>query len=147
MDIPSNSSRATQKPPSSPPPPPRPTHQDDADEEDESVKQLKECSALYLSLQVLFLPLPSLIFFFSCFDIDITTFRTWFKEMPMFPVLNCWCSELAWSNKNEDICVVIRVGHLASPFYQDLKGARIINNLEFEAWVFKTLTLILWQFY
>ncbi|XP_059630425.1 uncharacterized protein LOC132273485 [Cornus florida] len=28
-----------------------PLHQTDADEEDESVKQLKECSSLYLSLQ------------------------------------------------------------------------------------------------
>ncbi|KAF9618294.1 hypothetical protein IFM89_000929 [Coptis chinensis] len=28
-----------------------PPHQDDADEEDENVKQLKECSSLYLSLQ------------------------------------------------------------------------------------------------
>ncbi|KAH0725835.1 hypothetical protein KY290_001662 [Solanum tuberosum] len=34
------------------PPPMRPTvHQDDADEEDETVKQLKECSSVYLSLQ------------------------------------------------------------------------------------------------
>ncbi|PSR85178.1 Cytochrome c oxidase assembly factor like [Actinidia chinensis var. chinensis] len=37
-------------------PPPRPVpspplHQSDADEEDESVKQLQECSSLYLSLQ------------------------------------------------------------------------------------------------
>ncbi|WMV10353.1 hypothetical protein MTR67_003738 [Solanum verrucosum] len=34
------------------PPPMRPTvHQDDADEEDETVKQLNECSSVYLSLQ------------------------------------------------------------------------------------------------
>ncbi|TMW87420.1 hypothetical protein EJD97_019981 [Solanum chilense] len=34
------------------PPPTRPTvHQDDADEEDETVKQLNECSSVYLSLQ------------------------------------------------------------------------------------------------
>lgn len=44
--------------PSPPPPPPAasipkspPLHEDDVDEEDESVKQLKECSSLYLSLQ------------------------------------------------------------------------------------------------
>lgn len=34
-------------------------HQDDADEEDDNVKQLNECSAIYLSLQASFL-----IFFF-----------------------------------------------------------------------------------
>ncbi|XVF62719.1 hypothetical protein PTKIN_Ptkin09bG0030700 [Pterospermum kingtungense] len=37
------------------PPPSQPQqaalHQDDADDDDENVKQLKECSALYLSLQ------------------------------------------------------------------------------------------------
>ncbi|XP_055818173.1 uncharacterized protein LOC129887201 isoform X2 [Solanum dulcamara] len=34
------------------PPPLRPTvHQDDADQEDETVKQLNECSSVYLSLQ------------------------------------------------------------------------------------------------
>ncbi|PWA80269.1 hypothetical protein CTI12_AA198320 [Artemisia annua] len=33
------------------PPPPSSVHQDDADEEDESVKQLQQCSFLYLSLQ------------------------------------------------------------------------------------------------
>ncbi|XP_009771119.1 uncharacterized protein [Nicotiana sylvestris] len=37
-------------PPSSPPLPP-PLHQDDADEDDETVKQLNQCSSLYLSLQ------------------------------------------------------------------------------------------------
>ncbi|XP_009608789.2 uncharacterized protein [Nicotiana tomentosiformis] len=37
-------------PPSSPPLPP-PVHQDDADEDDETVKQLNQCSSLYLSLQ------------------------------------------------------------------------------------------------
>ncbi|KAK9146777.1 hypothetical protein Sjap_006680 [Stephania japonica] len=31
--------------------PPKPIHEDDADEEDDSVKQLNECSSLYLSLQ------------------------------------------------------------------------------------------------
>ncbi|KMT15210.1 hypothetical protein BVRB_3g063210 [Beta vulgaris subsp. vulgaris] len=31
--------------------PPQPVHQDDADEEDENVKQLGDCSSLYLSLQ------------------------------------------------------------------------------------------------
>ncbi|KAF3499371.1 hypothetical protein F2Q69_00043472 [Brassica cretica] len=31
---------------------PPPNHQMDADDEDENVKQLKECSSLYLSLQV-----------------------------------------------------------------------------------------------
>lgn len=30
-------------------------HQDDADEDDDAVKQLQECTALYLSLQVCFL--------------------------------------------------------------------------------------------
>ncbi|KAL6959236.1 hypothetical protein U1Q18_039172 [Sarracenia purpurea var. burkii] len=40
-----------------PPPPqlqrqtPQPLHQTDADDDDESVKQLEECSSLYLSLQ------------------------------------------------------------------------------------------------
>ncbi|KAL7251954.1 hypothetical protein ACSBR1_013750 [Camellia fascicularis] len=38
-------------PPSPPPPPPPPLHQSDADEDDETVKQLKECSSFYLSLQ------------------------------------------------------------------------------------------------
>uniref|UniRef100_A0A803MJ44 Uncharacterized protein n=1 Tax=Chenopodium quinoa TaxID=63459 RepID=A0A803MJ44_CHEQI len=32
--------------------PPPPVHQNDADEEDESVKQLGDCSSLYLSLQM-----------------------------------------------------------------------------------------------
>ncbi|KAH7573662.1 hypothetical protein ACOSP7_007461 [Xanthoceras sorbifolium] len=36
--------------PSSSPPPP-PLHQTDADDDDENVKQLRECSSLYLSLQ------------------------------------------------------------------------------------------------
>ncbi|GKV39097.1 hypothetical protein SLEP1_g46912 [Rubroshorea leprosula] len=37
----------------SPPPPPQqePLHQSDADEDDDNVKQLGECSSLYLSLQ------------------------------------------------------------------------------------------------
>ncbi|KAL3749285.1 hypothetical protein ACJRO7_010398 [Eucalyptus globulus] len=39
------------KVPSPPPPPPPTMHQSDADEDDENVKQLRECSALYLSLQ------------------------------------------------------------------------------------------------
>ncbi|KAF5736898.1 hypothetical protein HS088_TW14G01053 [Tripterygium wilfordii] len=30
---------------------PQPLHQSDADEDDENVKQLRECSSLYLSLQ------------------------------------------------------------------------------------------------
>ncbi|KAK4795487.1 hypothetical protein SAY86_027813 [Trapa natans] len=30
---------------------PAPLHSDDADEDDENVKQLRECSSLYLSLQ------------------------------------------------------------------------------------------------
>ncbi|AED92628.1 hypothetical protein ISN44_As05g017790 [Arabidopsis suecica] len=34
-----------------PSPPPPPNHQMDADDDDENVKQLKECSSLYLSLQ------------------------------------------------------------------------------------------------
>ncbi|XP_043710513.1 WAS/WASL-interacting protein family member 3 [Telopea speciosissima] len=43
----------TSSPPSSPLPnsSPPPLHQTDADEDDENVKQLKECSVLYLSLQ------------------------------------------------------------------------------------------------
>lgn len=78
MDISSNSSGATQKPP---PPPPRPPHQDDADEEDENVKQLKECSAIYLSLQALFpVSLPSSNFIF-CFYINNPTVPTCFKEV------------------------------------------------------------------
>ncbi|KAK4746205.1 hypothetical protein SAY87_012517 [Trapa incisa] len=32
-------------------PPPAPLHSDDAAEDDENVKQLRECSSLYLSLQ------------------------------------------------------------------------------------------------
>ncbi|KAK3440932.1 hypothetical protein EUGRSUZ_B01188 [Eucalyptus grandis] len=40
-----------QVPSPQPPPPPPPPHQSDADEDDENVKQLRECSALYLSLQ------------------------------------------------------------------------------------------------
>ncbi|KAG2333706.1 hypothetical protein Bca52824_004886 [Brassica carinata] len=32
-------------------PSPQPNHQMDADDDDENVKQLKECSSLYLSLQ------------------------------------------------------------------------------------------------
>ncbi|XP_072985217.1 uncharacterized protein [Typha latifolia] len=53
MGISSNTSDAPQQQSSSPPPPilPPPLHQTDADEEDENVKQLKECSAIYLSLQ------------------------------------------------------------------------------------------------
>ncbi|OMO53769.1 hypothetical protein CCACVL1_28369 [Corchorus capsularis] len=40
-------------PPKSPPLPPQETalHQDDATDEDENVKQLGDCSAVYLSLQ------------------------------------------------------------------------------------------------
>ncbi|KAG7602758.1 hypothetical protein ISN45_At05g017890 [Arabidopsis thaliana x Arabidopsis arenosa] len=34
-----------------PSPAPPPNHQMDADDDDENVKQLKECSSLYLSLQ------------------------------------------------------------------------------------------------
>ncbi|XP_020087611.1 putative uncharacterized protein DDB_G0290521 [Ananas comosus] len=51
----SSSSSVSPHPPSpspSPSPTPSPTlHQTDADEEDENVKQLKECSSIYLSLQ------------------------------------------------------------------------------------------------
>ncbi|CAN0856122.1 hypothetical protein LINGRAHAP2_LOCUS6420 [Linum grandiflorum] len=48
-------SNPTEKPPQSLPPQPA-VHQDDADEEDESVKQLRECSSVYLSLQVTIFP-------------------------------------------------------------------------------------------
>ncbi|KAK3189857.1 hypothetical protein Dsin_029418 [Dipteronia sinensis] len=41
----------TQSRVSSPPLPPPPLHQTDADDDDENVKQLQECSSLYLSLQ------------------------------------------------------------------------------------------------
>ena len=34
--------------------PQQPLHQIDADEDDDNVKQLKQCSSLYLSLQVLY---------------------------------------------------------------------------------------------
>ncbi|KAL0457350.1 UNVERIFIED_CONTAM: hypothetical protein Slati_1074200 [Sesamum latifolium] len=37
--------------PSPPPLPPAELHQSDADEDDQNVKQLRECSALYLALQ------------------------------------------------------------------------------------------------
>ncbi|KAL3812746.1 hypothetical protein ACJIZ3_014014 [Penstemon smallii] len=37
--------------PTQPSPPSPVLHRDDADEEDETVKQLRECSSLYLSLQ------------------------------------------------------------------------------------------------
>ncbi|KAI3469480.1 hypothetical protein Pfo_026143 [Paulownia fortunei] len=37
--------------PSHPSPPPPELHQSDADEDDENVKQLRECSSLYLELQ------------------------------------------------------------------------------------------------
>ncbi|KAF3514863.1 hypothetical protein F2Q69_00000787 [Brassica cretica] len=43
--------KATENPNSETQPPPRPNHQMDADDDDENVKQLKECSSLYLSLQ------------------------------------------------------------------------------------------------
>ncbi|EHA8588758.1 cytochrome c oxidase assembly factor 4, mitochondrial [Cocos nucifera] len=46
-----NPPTSTQSPSPAPPPLPPPLHQTDADEEDENVKQLKECSALYLALQ------------------------------------------------------------------------------------------------
>ncbi|CAK7332933.1 unnamed protein product [Dovyalis caffra] len=36
-----------------PPPLQQPLHQSDADEDDDTVKQLKQCSSLYLSLQKL----------------------------------------------------------------------------------------------
>uniref|UniRef100_A0A1J3E3B0 Cytochrome c oxidase assembly factor 4-like protein, mitochondrial n=1 Tax=Noccaea caerulescens TaxID=107243 RepID=A0A1J3E3B0_NOCCA len=42
--------KVTEKPNSDTQPPP-PNHQMDADDDDENVKQLKECSSLYLSLQ------------------------------------------------------------------------------------------------
>ncbi|XP_027166989.1 probable basic-leucine zipper transcription factor R [Coffea eugenioides] len=38
-------------PPPSPSPSPQVLHQSDSDEDDENVKQLQECSSLYLSLQ------------------------------------------------------------------------------------------------
>ena len=38
--------------PSQQQPHPNPVHQSDADEEDENVKQLGDCSSVYLSLQV-----------------------------------------------------------------------------------------------
>lgn len=46
--------KATPAPESPPVSPPQQAalHQDDAADDDENVKQLKECSALYLSLQV-----------------------------------------------------------------------------------------------
>ncbi|XP_015068132.1 uncharacterized protein LOC107012728 isoform X2 [Solanum pennellii] len=40
-----------QQTPNAPLLPPPMVHQDDADEEDETVKQLNECSSVYLSLQ------------------------------------------------------------------------------------------------
>ncbi|XP_048608021.1 uncharacterized protein LOC106385123 isoform X2 [Brassica napus] len=43
--------KATENPNSETQPPPHPNHQMDADDDDENVKQLKECSSLYLSLQ------------------------------------------------------------------------------------------------
>ncbi|KAL8047800.1 hypothetical protein ABFS82_07G023500 [Erythranthe guttata] len=50
MDKPPKSSPSpTHLPPPSPPPPE--LHQSDADEDDENVKQLRECSSAYLSLQ------------------------------------------------------------------------------------------------
>ncbi|KAH0931737.1 hypothetical protein HID58_008854 [Brassica napus] len=45
--------KATENPISETRPPPHPNHQMDADDDDENVKQLKECSSLYLALQVL----------------------------------------------------------------------------------------------
>ncbi|KAE9453192.1 hypothetical protein C3L33_14905, partial [Rhododendron williamsianum] len=42
----------SQPPPPTVPSPQPPLHQSDADEEDDSVKQLNECSSVYLSLQV-----------------------------------------------------------------------------------------------
>ncbi|CAI0466473.1 unnamed protein product [Linum tenue] len=45
-----NSQDKEQKKEESSPPPP-PLHRDDADEEDETVKQLGDCSSIYLSLQ------------------------------------------------------------------------------------------------
>lgn len=38
---------------------PPPAHQSDADEDDENVKQLGDCSAVYLALQVILSPIPS----------------------------------------------------------------------------------------
>ncbi|CAN7005744.1 hypothetical protein BRARA_C00858 [Brassica rapa] len=43
--------KATENPNSETQPPPHPNHQMDADGDDENVKQLKECSSLYLALQ------------------------------------------------------------------------------------------------
>ncbi|KAK9086643.1 hypothetical protein Syun_029037 [Stephania yunnanensis] len=43
--------KTEERPLQSPSDPPKPLHEDDADEEDDNVKQLNECSSLYLSLQ------------------------------------------------------------------------------------------------
>ncbi|KAF7149687.1 hypothetical protein RHSIM_Rhsim02G0016900 [Rhododendron simsii] len=55
MDPKANPNAISQPPPPTVPSPPSalpPLHQSDADEEDDSVKQLNECSSVYLSLQV-----------------------------------------------------------------------------------------------
>ncbi|KAE8772186.1 hypothetical protein D1007_55841 [Hordeum vulgare] len=46
-----NEAAAAAAAPPPPPAPPAPLHVMDADEDDENVKQLNECAALYLSLQ------------------------------------------------------------------------------------------------
>ncbi|CAN6452756.1 unnamed protein product [Victoria cruziana] len=56
MDPPSSSSPPSSRPTSASPIPrpeglPPPLHQTDADEDDENVKQLKQCASLYLALQ------------------------------------------------------------------------------------------------
>ncbi|KAE9453191.1 hypothetical protein C3L33_14904, partial [Rhododendron williamsianum] len=54
MDPKANPNAISQPPPPTVPSPPSaqpPPHQSDADEEDDSVKQLNECSSVYLSLQ------------------------------------------------------------------------------------------------
>ncbi|XP_058201110.1 uncharacterized protein LOC131315899 [Rhododendron vialii] len=54
MDPKANPNAISQPPPPTVPSPPSgqpPLHQSDADEEDDSVKQLNECSSVYLSLQ------------------------------------------------------------------------------------------------
>uniref|UniRef100_A0A0D3G7G6 Uncharacterized protein n=1 Tax=Oryza barthii TaxID=65489 RepID=A0A0D3G7G6_9ORYZ len=66
------------------PAPPPPLHVMDADEEDENVKQLSECAALYLSLQAPILsrslsPLPPLRVLFpaSFLDCLVESNRNW----------------------------------------------------------------------
>ncbi|KAL0414676.1 UNVERIFIED_CONTAM: hypothetical protein Sradi_1669300 [Sesamum radiatum] len=57
-------SNASPSHPSPPPLPPTELHQSDADEDDQNVKQLRECSTLYLSLQV------QIVFFLPIGDVN-----------------------------------------------------------------------------